>query len=228
MPFEALLAFALIALVVGGFAYLVHRAAVQRREALAALAAELGATFEPGKDYSLPAKFEHFELFARGKNRHAYNTVRGNADLGGWQIGFTMGDYRYTVEQGDNDTTYTLSYALVHLPYDNVPDLFIRPEGLLDKIAGAIGFDDIDFESEEFSSRFHVSSNDKRFAYDVLHPRMMEFLLDIEPPPIALASGSLLMTRGNTEWDQETFRAHLRWSREFFSRWPDHVRAMLR
>jgi len=223
-----ILAVLLIAAVVGGFAYLIHRSAVKRREALAALAVELGASFEPGKDYELHRAFDHFELFAKGKNRYGYNTLRGNADLGAWRVDFTMGDYRYTVEQGDNDTTYTLSYALVHLPYDNVPDLFIRPEGLLDKIAGAIGFDDIDFESEEFSSRFHVSSSDKRFAYAVLHPRMMEFLMSVDPPPIALASGSLLLTRGNTEWDPDLFRAHLRWSREFFSRWPDHIVSTLR
>ena len=62
-------------------------------------------------------------------------------------------------------------------PFRNVPDLLIRPEGFFDKVAGAFGFDDIDFESEEFSRAFFVKSSDKRFAYDVLHPRMLELLM---------------------------------------------------
>ena len=48
---------------------------------------------------------------------------------------------------------------------------------MLDKITEFAGFNDIDFESAEFSRKFYVKSPDKRWAYDVIHPRMMEFLL---------------------------------------------------
>ena len=50
-------------------------------------------------------------------------------------------------------------------------------EGLFSKLAQAVGYDDIDFESAEFSRKFCVRSKDKRFAYDVCHPRLMEYLL---------------------------------------------------
>jgi hypothetical protein len=53
----------------------------------------------------------------------------------------------------------------------------IRPEGIFDKMKAAFGWDDIDFESAEFSKRFHVSARDRRWAYDVITPRTMEFLL---------------------------------------------------
>ena len=39
------------------------------------------------------------------------------------------------------------------------------------------GFDDIDFESAEFSKKFFVKAKDKRWAYDVIHTRAMELLL---------------------------------------------------
>jgi len=39
------------------------------------------------------------------------------------------------------------------------------------------GFDDIDFESAEFSRQFHVTAADKRWAYDIIHQRMMEYLM---------------------------------------------------
>ncbi len=38
-------------------------------------------------------------------------------------------------------------------------------------------YGDISFESNEFSRRFRVKSRDKKFAYDVCHPRMIDFLL---------------------------------------------------
>jgi hypothetical protein len=55
--------------------------------------------------------------------------------------------------------------------------LFIRKEGFFDKVGEFLGFYDIDFESAEFSREFCVKSPDKRWAFDVLHQRAMEFLL---------------------------------------------------
>lgn len=37
---------------------------------------------------------------------------------------------------------------------------------------------DIDFESAKFSKRYFVRAADKQFAYEVITPQMMEFLLD--------------------------------------------------
>jgi hypothetical protein len=42
----------------------------------------------------------------------------------------------------------------------------------------AIGWDYPTFGDPEFDKRFAVSTDDDRFAHDVLHTRMMRFLLD--------------------------------------------------
>lgn len=55
--------------------------------------------------------------------------------------------------------------------------MIIVPEGFFSKIAQAIGYDDIDFESHEFSRKFCVRSRNKKFAYDVCNARMIEYLL---------------------------------------------------
>ena len=47
----------------------------------------------------------------------------------------------------------------------------------MSKLGQMIGFDDIDFESAEFSRSFTVRSKDKRFAYDICNARLMEYLL---------------------------------------------------
>jgi hypothetical protein len=108
-----------------------------------------------------------------------------------------------------------------------VPDLLIRREGIFDKIAGVLGFDDIDFESSEFSRKFCVKSGDKRFAYDVIDPRMMEFLLASDPPTIDIERGQCCITDGARRWEPAQFQAAMGWLGEFFDRWPDHVTASL-
>ena len=89
--------------------------------------------------------------------------------------------------------------------------------------AGAFGFDDIDFESAEFSKRFYVKSPDKRFAYDVVHPRMMEFLLDRKAPCVDIENARCCISDGSRRWSPQQFRSTLGWLDTFFERWPEHV-----
>ena len=139
-----------------------------------------------------------------------------------------MGDFRYTVKRGKSHVTYKFSYLILSIPFQHVPDLLIRREGMFDKLAGAIGFDDIDFESLEFSDRFLVKSSDKRFAYDVLHARTMAFLLDGEAPAVDIESGSCCVTDGTrSRWQPTEFRQRLGGAKQFFELWPDHLLAQL-
>jgi hypothetical protein len=98
---------------------------------------------------------------------------------------------------------------------------------LFDKIAGAFGFDDIDFESEAFSRRFHVKSSDRRFAYDVIHPRMMEFLMNVKAPLIDVEHGRCCLSNGRARWRPDDFKSSLRFLSEFVDLWPDHLTAQL-
>ncbi|ONI73815.1 hypothetical protein BWI15_10370 [Kribbella sp. ALI-6-A] len=45
----------------------------------------------------------------------------------------------------------------------------------------------ISFESEAFNERFKVTSPSTKFAYDVIHPRQMEFLIATSPAPFRIA-----------------------------------------
>ena len=51
------------------------------------------------------------------------------------------------------------------------------PESFLDRFVGRLTNSDIELESEDFNRAFTVTCPDRKFASDVLHPRMMEFLL---------------------------------------------------
>jgi len=224
-----LIVVAFVLLIVGGI-FLGHLAAKKRREEMQALAAELGWRFYPDKDSSHDEEYAHFEIFRRGHSRVAFNTLIGSVEIDGRQIYTKAGDFRYRVTRGSGKnrrtSTYTFSYLIFHLPF-TTPTLVIRPEGLFDKIAGAFGFDDIDFESEAFSRRFHVKSSDRRFAYDVVHPRMMEFLMNVKAPLIDVEHGRCCLSNGRARWRPEDFKGSLRFLSEFVDLWPDHLTAQL-
>ena len=84
------------------------------------------------------------------------------------------------------------------------------------------------FESAEFSRRFHVSSPDKRFAYDVIDPRMMEFLLRGDPPTVDIENRRCCISDGRRRWEPVEYRRKLAWITDFLNHWPAHVLASLK
>jgi hypothetical protein len=222
---EVLVIVLFVALAIGG-AYLSWKAEQKRRAEMQTLADELGLRYEPGDDSSHDDEYAQFEIFRRGHSRVAQNTLRGTLDLFGRRCPIVLGDFRYKVTRSNgkssSTSTYRFSYLIVHPPWPS-PTLLVRPEGLFDKLKGAFGFDDIDFESVEFSRKYYVQSNDKRFAYDVLHPRMMEFLLAETPPMLDLEGGALCISDGQRRWDPAGYRAHVGFVRRFCELWPRHL-----
>ena len=220
-----------IAAIIGVVIYFGYLAEKKRREELAALAAQLGWRFDPTKDRSHDDEYAHFEIFRRGHGRCAFNTLTGELTIDERNYPAKMGDfvYKITTSTGKSTQTHTyrFSYLILHLPFANVPDLLIRREGMFDKLAGAFGFDDIDFESAEFSKRFHVKSPDKKFAYDVIHPRMMEYLLGSDPPTVDIECGRCCLSDGRHRWSPQEFNSTLSWVADFIDLWPDHVTAQL-
>jgi hypothetical protein len=161
--------FAAVVIVIGVVSYLSTQ---RRREAMVALAARLGLWFSPHKDRGLAREYEFLNKLRAGRDRYAYNTLSGNYQ--GHKV--LVFDYHYKTGSGKNTQHHHFSFFILHLPAA-FPELTIAPEGLFSKIAQAVGYDDIDFESHEFSRKFCVRSADKKFAYDVCNAQMIEYLL---------------------------------------------------
>lgn len=174
-------------------------AARKRREALAALALRLGLSYRADDDRSLAERFEFLNALAQGSNRYAFNVLSGVYQ--GYDV--LVFDYHYETHSTDSKGRrqthhHYFSFFILMLP-QSFPELRITREGWLSKIAQAFGYDDIDLESAEFSRAFCVRSKDKKFAYDVCHGQMMEYLLanrdlsiEIEARALALAFGTCL------------------------------------
>ena len=167
VPIIILFVAGMIALVIFGF-----MSAAKRRKALMAVAARRRMHFSADHDRGTDERFPNFECLDRGHNRYAYNILTGHV-AGQWATGF---DYHYETGSGDDETSHHLSAVILQSPIPLRP-LLVRPEGFFDSVKAFFGFDDIDFESAQFSRRFYVQSPDRRWAYDVIHQGMMEYLM---------------------------------------------------
>lgn len=176
----------------GVIAYLAFQAEKHRRVAFQALAEHTGLRYSPEMNRDLASHFEFLNALGNGSNRYARHVITGEID--GLEV--VAFEYHYAThsssENGRKTHHHYLSVFTSALP-KAFPELTIRPEGVFSKIAQAVGYDDIDFESAEFSRRYCVRSRDKKFAYDVCHPLTMDFLLrfhdlDIEIEGTTLAA----------------------------------------
>jgi hypothetical protein len=172
--------------VVAIFGYL---AAKKRREAMAALAAKLGLRFNPGKSRDLARRFGFLDKLRQGRDRYAYNILSGSYQ-GHDVMAF---DYHYKTGSGKNTHHHHFSFFVLHVAAA-FPELKIGSEGFFSKIAQAVGYDDIDFESHEFSRKFCVRSPNKKFAYDVCNAKMIEYLLANSDLTIEIEADSLAIS----------------------------------
>lgn len=186
-PFPCLLvlAFVVIAVVVAITSVIQAR---KRREAMERLAAQLGLTYYADDPWDIPARYAHLDLFDEGHSRQASNILAGVID-GREVLAF---DYRYTTGSGKNRTTHYHQAALMGLPIV-ASRLRMRREGVLDRMASWVGYDDLDFESEAFSNKYYVKCEDRKFAYDIFHARLIEYLLACGEAPAMEMNGPLLL-----------------------------------
>jgi hypothetical protein len=141
--------------------------------ALAGLARQRGMHFYRADPSDVPAACEGTRFCAEGRSQRAYNVIA--ADIAGAKVKFF--DFEYTVGKGRHTSTYRRSGCVLTTNL-HCKQLLVRPENVFDKAAAIVGHEDIDLDNAEFNEKFHVSSEDKQFAYDVLNQRAMQFFLD--------------------------------------------------
>jgi len=205
------------ALIVVGIIYGIIKAR-ERREAMARLAASLGLRYYADDPWDMPSRYSHFDLFQHGHSKRASNILAGEPD-GRSVVAF---DYRYTTGSGKNQTTHHYQGAILAMPIV-APRLRMRRESVLDRVASWVGYDDIDFESDEFSRRYHVKSEDRRFAYDVFHTRLIDYLLRCGTAPSMEMQGPLVLVYDSGHGDVANLQRLLAIGQEVIRSIPDYV-----
>lgn len=194
----------------------------KRRKELLAWAQSKGLVFSAGKNYGMDTRFPELSALRQGENRYACNVMEG--DWAGRPV--TAFDYHYETYSHDSKgrrQTHHYNFSTVVIG-SGLPlkQLFIRPEGLFDKVAEFFGCDDIDFESAEFSRKFYVKANDRKWAYDVIHTRTMEFLLGSPRFTIQFIPMAVAAWRAST-FSVRDFEAAAEVIRGILDRLPDYL-----
>lgn len=160
--------------VVGLVLYFQYQAHQKKVAAFTALAAERGWRYTE-RDRGLANRFLGTP-FGDGHGRDARHVLTGSfRDRP--MLAFEY-SYKETHGSGDDRRTETYHYTVVSLGLPAPkPTLQVNREGLGRKLLGLVGVRDLQLESEDFNKAFHITTEDDRFAYDVLHPRMMEWML---------------------------------------------------
>ena len=141
----------------------------QRRRELASLARKLQLEFNFKSDFDLPKKFSFLTWLKSGLINYAYNIFHGY-----YRSEYLVTIFDYTFSDGKYDYYWS---AFVLEMKTHFPDLIISHESRESRLAEALGKSHISFESAEFSRAFRVRCQDKKFAFDICHSQMMEFLL---------------------------------------------------
>lgn len=224
--FPVLLIVIFIAVIAGAAIYSAL-AASKRRQELQRWAASRGLDFDSEEDASFESRFPEFSCLRDGDGgRYAYNVMEG--EWAGTPL--RAFDYHYethsTDSKGNRQTHHhRFSAAMIRCPWPLKP-LMIRPEGLLDKVAAFFGHEDINFESAEFSRRFCVKSPDKRWAYDVIHARTMEFLLT-QPRYHVQFAGPWAVVWDTATFTPQEFESAIGVVTGIVDRFPDYLKEQL-
>jgi len=167
----------LVAIVAGvGIAYFRFYTAKKRRELFAGVAAQQGWSYVPA-NYALAGQWSGTP-FQTGDNWRVTNVLSGPYN-GHQMVAF---DYSYQTHTTNGrgqrrTTTHRFGVVVLQLP-GALPHLEVTHEGIFGgAVANALGFRDIQFESEQFNRAFRVKADDERFGHAVVTPRMMELLL---------------------------------------------------
>jgi hypothetical protein len=167
-----LVGFMALAIAVAVFSYLAKK---KRREGFAFVATQLGLEYWPTDPFDLLS--EPFALFRKGDGRGVENVIAGTYQ----SIDVKAFDYWYYEESTDSEGRARKTYSRFDcavVPIDAAcSPLTIENENVLTRLADALSFHDIEFESEDFNRTFNVKSPDEKFANDLVDARMMQWLL---------------------------------------------------
>lgn len=147
--------------------YLSQKHEKQRVAELKTIAEKLGLESVEHQSRDLVEGLENqFKLFNRGRQRAAKNLLRAATE----ELEITVFDYRYVTGSGKSRHTHTQSVLLMRSPHIAVTRFLVRPEGVLDSIGSALGFQDIDFDDHPaFSSSFVLQGEESAIRNEFQH-----------------------------------------------------------
>jgi hypothetical protein len=204
----------------------------RRRAEYAGLADRLGLVHETTTVHRLATEFPEFSFLLAGGEAEV---IRGSrTDREGHAFDVVAGEFHV---QRSRSPAVPAAFLVLGPRAGRLPSTIVLAEAGSGPVAKALASleeavrpRDIDFESAEFSARFHVQSVDRRFAYDLLDPAMIEHFLAKGSPPAVWIRGeriAIFQARPELEVTPATVASMLDWALGFADRISRVVRAGL-
>lgn len=144
----------------------------ERTQAMQATAAQLGWQFAPVAPWNMIPWLDRFALFSQGHSKQIKNFMYGEAE----GVKAAVFDYVYVVGSGKNRTTYFQSVVYLEPQDVTLPVFSLRPEGLIQKMLSAFGYQDIDFgQRPEFSRQYILRGQDEAAIRTAFGDRLLDF-----------------------------------------------------
>ena len=203
---DVVLIFLAFAIFIGGGIWYSMHAAKKRREGFIQAAEQMGLQSYPDGDSELMDRFAGFKLFSRGRARKMKNAILGDSG----EVKIAIFDYQFTTGNGKQTQTHYQSVVSLQSNEIQCPDFTMRPENMLDKIGGAIGLQDIDFDSHpNFSKMFVLKSSDEPGIREYFKPSLLEFFETKKGISVEAAHGALFFYRPSRKIKPEEIKDYL-------------------
>lgn len=161
----------LVAMVGVGFLIVSQHQEKQREEQMQAAAERMGFSFSEGTLH-LRDWLGHFRLFSQGHSRQVRNVMHREIH----DIAATLFDYRYRTSSGKHHQTHQQTVLLLETERLQLPQFSLRPEGMFHKLAGALGYQDIDFETHPvFSENYLLRGDDEAKIRALFSRRVLSY-----------------------------------------------------
>lgn len=144
----------------------------ERTQAMQATAAQLGWQFASVAPWNMIPWLDRFGLFSQGHSKQIKNFMYGEAE----GVKAAVFDYVYVVGSGKNRSTYFQSVVYLEPQDVTLPVFSLRPEGLIQKMLSALGYQDIDFgQRPEFSRQYILRGQDEPAIRAAFGDRLLDF-----------------------------------------------------
>ena len=144
---------------------------LSRRDQLMDWAQLNGLSFDKHHNFDLAQNLRVLQCCRQGVALYTDNVITGS-----WGGRFFASFDFYFNPLSKNPSPVAFSAVTIQTDWPLEP-LIIRPEGNVDRFKDWLGYNDIDFELFQFSERFCVQAQDRKWAFDVIQKDLMELLL---------------------------------------------------
>ena len=142
----------------------------KRAEEMRIVAGRLRFAFSPEADRALMGRLGGLRLFSLGRSRKIRNVLWRQID----DIQVTVVDYRYTTSSGRHNRSHDQTVAMFETGRLELPLFALRPEHLFHRLAGTLGYQDIDFEQHAgFSGSYLLQGPDEASIRSLFDDEML-------------------------------------------------------